>query len=248
LAITPIGEEIAKQAQQMLDAAEQAFVVAEQSRSELSGNLTIAAPEAYLHSVLQPIVVQFLALYPQVSIKLLAIDGDYELHQQGIDIAFKLTDSPRPDLVGKNFGPTKLVLVASPDYFDRRAPPKYPIDLSDHHCLFIAEREDKATWTFRRSSQTQKVEVHGRFAANQSQLRLNAVLHGLGIGIFHDFVVEAHLNSNQVIQVLPEWSLESRYFGSVYAQYRSSTYTPAKVSSFIDYCSTQLSKPESEPQ
>jgi DNA-binding transcriptional LysR family regulator len=118
--------------------------------------------------------------------------------------------------------------------------PSTPEQLSDHHCLFIAEREDKATWTFRKSTQNKKVEVQGRFAANQSQLRLNAVLSGLGIGIFHDFVVESHLRRADVIQVLPEWSLESRYFGSVYAQYRSSTYTPAKVSMFIDFCSRQL--------
>jgi DNA-binding transcriptional LysR family regulator len=241
LAITPIGEEVVLQAKQMLNAAQQAFVVAEQYQNRVEGTLTISAPEAYLHSVLQPIVVEFLAEHPRVNIKILAIDGDYDLNQKGVDIAFKLTDTPSPELVGKNFGDTKLVLVASSDYLDSKGIPKTPSELADHDCLFIAEREDTASWTFRKNNQTEKVVVHGRFAANQSQLRLNAVLGGLGIGIFHDFVVSAHLDAGAVNQVLPEWSLESRYFGSVYAQYHASTYIPIKVSRFIEYCEQKLS-------
>ncbi|ORT51246.1 LysR family transcriptional regulator [Vibrio sp. qd031] len=240
LAITPIGEEVVLQAQQMLNAAQQAFVVAEQYQNRVEGTLTIAAPEAYLHSVLQPIVVEFLAEHPLVNIKILAIDGDYDLNQKGVDIAFKLTDTPSPELVGKNFGGTKLVLVASSDYLASKGTPKTPSELAEHDCLFIAEREDTASWTFRKDNQSEKVVVHGRFAANQSQLRLNAVLGGLGIGIFHDFVINAHLESGTVNQVLPEWSLESRYFGSVYAQYHGSTYIPIKVGRFIEYCEQKL--------
>lgn len=240
LSITPVGEAIAQQAQLMMQSAQQAFVVAENNRESLSGSLTIAAPEAFLHSVLQPIVIQFLEQHSQLSIKLLAIDGDFDLIEQGVDVCFRLTNTPQSDLVARDLGPTELVLVAHNDYLSRKGSPSDPTELANHDCLFIAERQDTARWTFKQDTQTKQVDVLGRFAANQSRLRLDAVRNGLGVGIFHDFVVNDLISNGELTRVLPDWVLESRYFGSVYLQYVQTPFTPAKISTFVTFCEQSI--------
>ncbi|MCV5802935.1 LysR substrate-binding domain-containing protein, partial [Escherichia coli] len=91
-----------------------------EEHAEPTGALTVAAPEAFLNSVLQPFVLPFLQRYPKIQLKLRAADGEIDLFRQGIDVAFKLTDKPDENLVLKEISKTNLVLCASPDYLAQR--------------------------------------------------------------------------------------------------------------------------------
>ncbi|MEZ9417462.1 LysR substrate-binding domain-containing protein, partial [Vibrio sp. 10N.286.49.E1] len=100
--------------------------------TEPAGSITVAAPEAFLNSVLQPFVVPFLNQYPEIQLKLRAADGDIDILRQGIDIAFRLTDKPDESLVLKELGKTNLVLCASPSYLEAKGIPHHPTELSEH--------------------------------------------------------------------------------------------------------------------
>ncbi|WP_438875147.1 LysR substrate-binding domain-containing protein, partial [Bacillus cereus group sp. Bce032] len=91
-------------------AAQQAVDLSDADHSEPSGSLTVAAPEAFLHSVLQPFVLPFLKQYPYIQLKLRAADGEIDLFRHNIDVAFKLTDKPDENLVMRELCKTNLVL------------------------------------------------------------------------------------------------------------------------------------------
>ncbi len=128
LIITQAGQKVYDQSIAMVNAAQQAIEVSEAEHSEPSGALTVAAPEAFLNSVLQPFVVPFLTRYPHIQLKLRAADGEIDLFRDGIDLAFKLTDKPDENLVLKEISKTRLVLCASPDYLERRGTPHHPTE------------------------------------------------------------------------------------------------------------------------
>lgn len=240
LTITQAGTKVYDQALIMLNAAQQAVEVSTQEHTEPSGSLTVAAPEAFLNSVLQPLVLPFLNQYPHIQLKLRAMDGDVDLFRQGIDVAFKLTDQPDENLVLKEIGKTNLVLCASPHYIETHGTPSQPSDLSDHDCLYLAETSSDNVWDFFKEDEFHSVEVSGRYAVNLSQMRLNGVKEGLGIGIFHDFVVASALISGEVIPVLPDWTIQSNYHGAVAMQYPQTKYMPARLRVFIDYINLKL--------
>ncbi len=99
LIITQAGQKVYDQSLLMVNAAQQAIEISSSEHAEPAGALTVAAPEAFLNSVLQPFVVPFLAQYPHIQLKLRAADGDIDLFKHNIDVAFRLTDKPDENLV-----------------------------------------------------------------------------------------------------------------------------------------------------
>ncbi|MCJ2376332.1 LysR family transcriptional regulator [Vibrio sp. ZSDZ34] len=240
LIITQAGLKVFDQSVLMVNAAQQAVDLSLSDHSEPSGTLTVAAPEAFLNSVLQPFVLPFLKQYPEIQLKLRAADGNIDLLKMGIDIAFKLTDKPDELLVLKKVGETNLVLCASPAYISEHGTPLTPQDLEHHDCLYLAETETDNIWDFFKGDEFYTIPVHGRYAVNHSQMRLQGVKEGLGIGIFHDFVIGEALEKGEVIQVLTDWTLKSNYHGDIALQYPQSKYIPARLRVFIDYVMATL--------
>ncbi|GLS90780.1 LysR family transcriptional regulator [Psychromonas marina] len=241
LIITQTGKKVYDQAVIMLNAAEQAVEVSTSDHLAPSGALTVAAPEAFLNSVLAPLVIPFLDAYPEIQLKLRVIDGEIDLFKHGIDVAFKLTDKPDENLVLKEIGKTNLVLCASPEYLANHGLPQHPTELVGHDCLYLAETPKDNIWDFLKDDQFHTVAVTGRYAVNHSQMRLKAVKDGLGIGIFHDFVIQQALQANEVMPVLEDWTIKSNYHGAIAMQFAQTKYMPARLRVFIDYAISRLS-------
>ncbi|EOW9550803.1 LysR family transcriptional regulator [Vibrio fluvialis] len=241
LIITQAGQKVYDQCLVMVNAAQQAVALSGSDHTEPSGALTVAAPEAFLNSVLQPFVVPFLKKYPQIQLKLRAADGEIDLFKHNIDVAFKLTDKPDENLVLRELCKTNLVLCASPDYLEERGVPTHPTQLTEHDCLYLAETDKDHLWDFLKDDEFHTVSVSGRYAVNHSQMRLNGVKNGLGIGIFHDFVVQDALAEGKVVQLLKDWTIKSNYHGAIAMQYAQTKYMPARLRVFIDYVMKHLS-------
>ncbi|ELH0897151.1 LysR family transcriptional regulator [Vibrio fluvialis] len=241
LIITQAGQKVYDQCLVMVNAAQQAVELSGSDHTEPSGALTVAAPEAFLNSVLQPFVVPFLKKYPQIQLKLRAADGEIDLFKHNIDVAFKLTDNPDENLVLRELCKTNLVLCASPDYLEERGVPTHPTQLTEHDCLYLAETDKDHLWDFLKDDEFHTVSVSGRYAVNHSQMRLNGVKNGLGIGIFHDFVVQDALAEGKVVQLLKDWTIKSNYHGAIAMQYAQTKYMPARLRVFIDYVMKHLS-------
>lgn len=241
LIITEVGKKVYDQCVFMVNAAQQAVEISSIEHTEPAGSIIVAAPEAFLNVVLQPFVIPFLKQYPQIQLKLRAIDGAIDIFKYGIDIVFLLTDKPNENLVLKEIGKTNLVLCASPDYLKQKGTPFHPQQLKDHDCLYLAEDETDHLWDFVKEEQFHTIAVSGRYAVNHSQMRLNGVINGLGIGIFPDFVVQEALIKGDVIEVLGDWTIKSNYQGVIALQYAQTKYMPTKLKVFIDYAMQHLS-------
>ncbi|KIT59065.1 LysR family transcriptional regulator [Vibrio parahaemolyticus EN9701072] len=229
LIITQAGQKVYDQSIAMVNAAQQAVELSAEEHAEPTGALTVAAPEAFLNSVLQPFVLPFLQRYPKIQLKLRAADGEIDLFHQGIDVAFKLTDKPDENLVLKEISKTNLVLCASPDYLAH----------SPYGLVGCVELEDNI-WSFFKEEAFHSIAVSGRYAVNHSQMRLNGVKAGLGIGIFHDFVVKEALERGEVVEVLSDWMIKSNYHGAVAMQYAQTKYMPARLRVFLDFVNEHL--------
>lgn len=245
LVITQAGQRVYDQCLVMVNAAQQAFELSNADHTEPSGSLTVAAPEAFLNSVLQPFVIPFLKQYPHIQLKLRVADGEIDLFRHNIDVAFKLTDRPDENLVLRELCKTNLVLCASPDYVKERGRPQHPTELVHHDCLYLAETERDHIWDFLKEDEFHTIPVTGLYAVNHSQMRLNAVKNGLGIGIFHDFVVQDALAEGNVVQLLQDWTIKSNYHGAIAMQYAQTKYMPARLRVFIDFILRHL-KPKLE--
>ncbi|WP_022942389.1 LysR family transcriptional regulator [Psychromonas hadalis] len=240
LLITESGKKIVQQSAIIVEAAQQAINISSCEHSVPAGNLTVAAPKAFLTIVLQPLVTPFLKQYPEINLKLRASDGDIDMIEQGIDVVFRLTDKPTQGLILKEIGKVNLSLCASPAYLKKRGLPLVPQELTQHDCLYLGETTKDHIWEFVKGSQSHIIAVTGRYAVNHSQMRLNGVKDGFGIGIFPDFVIKDALQNKEVVPVLADWQIKGNYHGVIAMQYAQNKYMPSRLKVFTEFVKQHL--------
>jgi DNA-binding transcriptional LysR family regulator len=205
-----------------------------------AGKIYISAPKAYSAVVLQPLVMSFLKENPEIDVHFRVTDTFLNPLRDDVDLAFRLSDQLVEGLVSRPLHTIDSYLCANPDYLKLHDLPKHPNDLLKLSCIALGEYEQDNHWTFQRGEERVQVKVNGRYTTNHSAMRLNAVKAGFGIGLFPDFVVNDDLASGDVVQVLGDWHLISKYQGTVSMQFMQNKFMPTRLRRLIDFFIQQL--------
>src|SRR5699024_8019313 len=87
--------------------------------SALRGRLRIAAPQSYGLTHVTPPVIEFMQQYPNVLIDLDLNDRLVDMTREGFDMAIRVGALNDSTLRARRIGRVRMVVCASPDYFDR---------------------------------------------------------------------------------------------------------------------------------
>ncbi|MCS3407992.1 LysR family transcriptional regulator [Serratia sp. AKBS12] len=245
LRLSEQGEAVFQHCQQMLAAANAAMTVSRQGNAEPQGLVSVSVPKAVGRFVLHPHMPEFLRRYPQVDVRLRLEDRYMDLIDDRVDLALRITDRPSPGLIGRQLMTVEHLLCATPHYLAQHGTPQQPQDLAQHSCIYLGETPHDARWKFRRAGKTVTVKVGGRYAANHTGVRLDAVRQHIGIGSLPYFTARQALAEGEVVQVLADWDFLSSYQGGLWLLYAPTQHLPAKLRVFIDYIVSCLA---AEPQ
>lgn len=182
LRLSEAGSGVFQRAVSMMDAARDVMARGGTASQSPQGRVTLGVPKAVGRFVIHPLMEEFLTRYPQVDICLRLEDRYMDLIDDEVDLALRITDSPSPGLYGKPLMPIEHLLCATPDYLARHGTPETPQALRHHSCISLGETAADARWKFRRDGKSVVVQTHGRYAANHTGVRLDAVKRHLGIG------------------------------------------------------------------
>jgi len=242
--LTSTGEEVFMLCRDMLNSAKMAVSAAQSDQKEVAGTLRVAAPKALSKQVLMPMILNFIQAYPKVTFQLKVTDLMIDPISDEIDVLIHLTDKPIEGLISKKMGECKLILCASAGYIEKFGKPSHPDDLVAHNCLCLGENPRDQVWKFTNNKHKIAVNVTGSFIVNHSEIRRAAVLNGTGISVFPDFVISQDIESNDVLELLPDWHIGGSYQGAILAQYAQSKYIPTQTKVFVKYMQDFLSKTE----
>jgi DNA-binding transcriptional LysR family regulator len=245
LRLSEQGEEVFQRCRNMLDAAHSVMEFSGRGTVEPEGLISVSVPKAVGRFVLHPHIPEFLRRYPKVDVRLRLEDRYMDLIDDRVDLALRITEQPSPGLIGRQLMTIEHLLCATPAYLAQHGTPQHPQDLAHHSCIYLGETPNDARWKFRRAGKTVAVNVHGRYAANHTGVRLDAVKQHIGIGSLPYFTARQALDSGDVVQVLPEWDFLSSYHGGLWLLYAPNQHLPPKLRVFIDYLVVCLAK---EPQ
>lgn len=239
--VTESGAEVYRHCRDMLGAAAGAIDAAGQLSAKPQGRVSVSAPTAYAKTVIHPLIPGFLRAYAEVDVQLVFTDHEVDPLRDGLDLVIRPTRTPPPGLAARQLGAVRWLLCASPAYLAARGTPQTPRELAQHDCLWLGETADDHRWRLRQGTQTQTVEVKGRYIANHAGARLEAALEGWGIASLPDFTATEALRAESLVQVLPEWVFEARaYMGPVWLLYPPNRFLPPKVRALIDYLARHL--------
>lgn len=240
LALTETGKSVYEHALDMLEAAQQAMDSGSSLQTVAQGKLTVSVPKAVGRFVIHPLIPEFLERYPQIDVCLRLEDRYMDLIDDGVDLALRITNTPSPGLYGKRLMPITHVICATPEYLRRAGTPQHPQDLRAHSCISLGETPADSRWKFTREGKTEMVQTHGRYAANHTGVRLDAVKRHVGIGSLPLFTAREALEKGEIVQVLPEWEFISSYTGELWLLWTRNKHMPSRMRAMIDYLNEKM--------
>lgn len=190
-------------------------------RDKPSGTVRITLSDYALESVVWPKLCPLLRDYPDIKVELNSDNGFRNIVEERFDAGVRLGESVDKDMVAVRIGPDwRLVAVGSPDYFSTRSIPRSPQELVRHNC--INHRQSRSgglyVWEFARDGSELRVRVDGQLTFNTSYAMIDAAANGYGIAYLPESLVEHHIASGKLLQILDDWSPK---FAGYYLYYPS---------------------------
>lgn len=203
--LTEAGERYLAQIGPILQAVRDARDAFSSQRQFIGGSVRIAASWAFGRTQIIPALPGLMEQHPRIHVDLHLSDQNVDMLREGIDVAFRVAKLRDSSLIARYIGMTRRFTVASPDYLARRGRPQHPDDLKSHECIHFAGIGGSRTWRLQHDGRNYDVPVQGRFQANASEGLHEAALHGLGVALLPEWMVQEDIAAGRVSVVLPEY-------------------------------------------
>jgi DNA-binding transcriptional LysR family regulator len=239
LALTDAGRTLAIKATQLLADGEALENEALAQSSSPRGLVRLAAPMTYGTGTIAPLLPEFLARYPDVSIDLNLSDATVDLIGEGYDAAIRIASLPDSSLIARRLCGVKRYVVAAPSYFARYGRPTHPSELADHKCFGYTYLTTPGVWHFTNDAgDLVSVRPSGPLHVNNGEAVMPALIAGLGIGGLPDFIVGEAIARGELETVLDDWS---QTLSGVYLVTPPGGPRPARVEVLLNFLAEKLS-------
>jgi len=181
------------------------------------------------------LVPSFVDRFPGTEIRMRLSDRKVDILAEELDMAFFIGTPPDSNLRLRKIADCKRILCASPEYLSRMGTPVSTNDLIDgfHNCLLLRyPRSPEYFWTVKTNNGFQKLNVSGKFDADDGDVLTQWALSGHGIVNKPYFEIREHLEKSNLIQVLPATPPISSIIGCLYPHKKLQD---PKITHFMDY-------------
>lgn len=101
-----------------------------------AGLLRLNMPRAVVPLLIEPIIADFCAKYPDVDVEIIGEDAMVDLAASGHDAGIRIGELLEADMISVRLSsPFRFVIVGSPDYLARHGRPQTIADLRSHACI-----------------------------------------------------------------------------------------------------------------
>lgn len=234
VAMTEVGERLLARLRPALQNVDAAFESINAFRDTPAGHLRLTVPRPAARVVIEPILSQFLAAYPSITLEIVTDSALTDIVRGRFDAGIRPGHRLEQDMhalrVGEDARPT---VAAAPDYLQRCGRPREPADLQRHNCIRQRYASGALSpWTFEKDGRGLEVAVEGSLIVSDGDLALRAALDGIGIARLPISTVGPHLESGALVSLLDDWAPPSVGF---YLYYPSRRQIPAALQAFIDF-------------
>ncbi|RDS81131.1 LysR family transcriptional regulator [Dyella monticola] len=241
LTLTEAGAAYIAAARRILDEVEGAEREAAGEFITPKGELVVTAPTFFGRLYVLPLVADFLALYPQINLRLMLIDRNVDLIGDHVDMAVRIGTLPDSAMVATQVGLMRTVTCASPALLAGRGVPKQPDDLLKYPCVSVIAPTPVPSWRFRMpaSHATHDVPILARLAVTTPEAAAQAAIRGVGITRLLHYQVADAVQDGALQIILQRYEPDPV---PVHLLHASRGQMPLKLRSFIDFAAPRLRK------
>lgn len=240
LYLTQVGEQFFRRCKELLAEMKEAEADVSATVLEPGGTLTVTASLSFSMIHIAPILPEFTARYPKVSVNIIAANRYYDIMDSGIDLAIRTREfEPDSNLTVRRLAQTRRILAASPKYLDQRGTPRTVEDLA-HHAMLIysyANRPNELIFTRGgadggEEGEKRVINVRSTFESNDGQVLRAAALKGMGILVQPKYIIYDDIVAGRLVPVLDDWDLPRL---TVNIAFQNRAHLPARIRLFIEF-------------
>jgi DNA-binding transcriptional LysR family regulator len=240
LALTDAGQTLAARAARLLADGEAIESEALAQSLVPRGLVRLAVPMTFGVKAVAPLLPEFLALYPDVSIDLHLSDAMVDLIGEGFDAGIRIARLPDSSLLARKLCAMPRHTVASPAYLKRYGRPTHTMHLAQHRCFGYSYLSNPGIWHYSGPKGEQaSVRTLGPLLVNNGEALMPALLAGLGIADLPEFIVGDAIASGAVEVILKNWKQAE---GAVHLVTPPGGPRPARVEVLAEFLTKRLGK------
>lgn len=233
VALTDPGLRFLEACRSMVESAENAL--AGLHENEPGGRLWVVAPAPFSVGPFVGDVADFCNRYPRVEMRLEFDDRPRNLIQEGIDVAIWTGPLENSSLICRTLFSSSPVVCATPACLARSGPIKTIDDLQKADWVEIPNQTD--TTLYHPDGRQVRFTPRRRASVNSVIALYQLALSGIGVAKLPQMLVDADLAAGRLVQVLPDWKMESM---SCYALYPSRAMPNSLARCFVDFVSERM--------
>jgi DNA-binding transcriptional LysR family regulator len=237
--LTDAGRELLARVTPALGAIDAALDDMRQRGGDPAGTLRLTMPQIVVRSLLTPILEEFLAAYPRITLDLRIENRLADLVGEGLDAGIRLGELLERDMIAVPLGgKLRSVVIGAPAYFKRHGRPQHPRDLARHNCVsFRFDSGALYRWEFARAGRWFEIAVGGNLVVNDAELALEAAKQGIALYYAVEPLVRTALAEGRLETALDAFLPP---FEGFYLYYPSRLQMPPKLRVFIDFLRTRV--------
>ena len=250
LALTDAGESYLQRVRAILHEIDDAEAAA--STRDLRGTIRIVAAPVLATNFLAPMMAAWHAHYPK-----LMLDVSMDAYAAGRVDEFDVTimvagEDFDANIVARPLVQGEAIVVASPEYLERRGIPREPQDLIHHDYLRDSSAPVRLQsgpgrklrlQSLRADVPDEEVDAPAVLQSVSTELLMRAAVDGAGVAVTSRLLAEEHLARGELVHILPGW-IFSRY--TIYAALPSGRMLPARTRVFLDFLTEHVPRAMAE--
>lgn len=191
-------------------------------------------PRSVVPILIEPIIADFCARYPDVDVEVTGEDALIDLAASGHDAGIRVGELLEADMISVRLSPPfRFVTVASPTYLAEQGRPHAPADLKQHNC--IRQRLTSGAmmpWRLMDGNRSIEVAVKGRIIVNEMASVVSLARQGLGLAQVSEPLVLSHVHAGELEIVLGDHATSSP---GLFLHYPGHAQVLPKLRAFIDH-------------
>jgi DNA-binding transcriptional LysR family regulator len=201
------------------------------------GHLAITASIMFGRLHVEPVVLDFLLAYPDITARLVLADHVVSLIDEHVDVAIRVGRLADSSMVATRLGAVSWVACASPDYLVARGTPATPAALDLHDLVMFDGLYSSHLWRFGRGEHAEQLPIRPRFTVNTADAAIAASVAGAGITRVLSYQVRAAVAEGRLRIILREFEPEPMPVHLVHA---GQPLLPLKLRAFLDFAAPRL--------
>ncbi|WEF28816.1 LysR family transcriptional regulator [Klebsiella aerogenes] len=236
--LTDAGRVYFDEARRVLEQVAIAERSVERLRLAPAGTLRVSAPVSFGASIIAPLTASFLQAWPEVRVELDLTNRMVDLVDEGIDLAIRIGDIQRTDLVAKYLAPYRMAICAAPDYLARHGTPQSPADLAGHQCLSHTVWTARNEWRLPGADEEVRWKRDAVLRCNDGYALRMAAVAGAGLLLQPEVLLAEDFASGRLVRILQHYTPQPR---PIHLLWRQDLRPLPKLTRFVEHLLKEVS-------